>query len=87
MRIVLNFGIKKRQLSFPTRLDQCKAGPGDVKRTAAQHKKRRGLVMTRSTALSATSTLRFHVGSRYSASAGTGAIRGLTMGLLRISDS
>lgn len=53
---------------FPTRRDQCKAGPGDVNRTAAQHNKNRGLVRIKSGVPSPKSMLRFHAGSRYAAS-------------------
>jgi hypothetical protein len=68
MRIVLNLGIKKMRFCFPTRRDQCKAGPGDVNRTATQHNKKRGLVRIKSGVPSPKSMLRFHAGSRYAAS-------------------
>src|SRR4030088_577640 len=54
----------KRRLSFPTRSDQCKAGPGDVNRTAAQQSTKRGLDKIRSIPPRTRSMPRFQAGSR-----------------------
>ena len=55
-----NFGIKKRQLSFPTRSDQCRTGPGDVHRTANQHNRNKGLHNIAVIPASIRSSDRFH---------------------------
>src|SRR6202158_5345225 len=65
MRIVRNLGMAKRRLSFHTRRDQCRAGPGDVSRTAAQQSANRGLDRIRSIPPRTRSVPRFHAGSRY----------------------
>src|ERR1035437_6544975 len=63
--MVLNLAMTKRRLSFPTRCDQCRAGPGDVNRTAAQHSTKRGLDTIRSIPPRSRSMPRFQAGSRY----------------------
>ena len=63
-RIVLNFGMAKRRLSLPTRRDQYRAGPEEVKRTATQHSTNRGTPRTANAQAITRSIARFHTGRR-----------------------
>src|SRR5277367_1242687 len=50
---------------MPTRSDQCRAGPGEDKRTAAQQSRNKGLDRIRNIPARTRSMLRFHAGKRF----------------------
>jgi hypothetical protein len=60
--MVRNFGIRKRRFSFPTRSDQCSAGPREVIRTAAAHNINRGLAAIAIVPPRTRSRMRFEAG-------------------------
>src|SRR5271154_1238324 len=60
--MVLNLGMSNRRLSFPTRSDQCKAGPAEVDLTAAQQSTKSGPHTIRRIPPRKRSMLRFHAG-------------------------